>query len=49
MRSSGHVARVREKRNAYRILVGNVKGADREGRDSELVETSVIRSTVMAS
>jgi hypothetical protein len=32
MRWAGHVARMREKRNAYRILVGNPEGKRPLGR-----------------
>jgi hypothetical protein len=32
MRWAGHVARMREKRNAYRILVGNPEGKRQLGR-----------------
>jgi hypothetical protein len=32
MRWAGHVARMGEKRNAYRILVGNLKGKRPMGR-----------------
>jgi hypothetical protein len=32
MRWTGHVARMREKRNAYRLLVGKLKGRRRLGR-----------------
>jgi hypothetical protein len=32
MRWTGHVARMREKRNAYRILVGNLEGKSPLGR-----------------
>jgi hypothetical protein len=28
MRWTGHVARIREKRNVYRLLVGNLEGRD---------------------
>jgi hypothetical protein len=32
MRWAGHVARMREKRNAYRLLVGNAEGKRQLGR-----------------
>jgi hypothetical protein len=32
MRSAGHVARIREKRDAYRLLVGNPEGNRPLGR-----------------
>jgi hypothetical protein len=35
MRVVGHVARIREKRNAYRILVGKSEGKETTGKTKE--------------
>jgi hypothetical protein len=41
MRWAGHVARMREKRNAYRILVGKPKGKRQLGRPRNRLEDNI--------
>jgi hypothetical protein len=45
MRWTGHVARMGEKRNAYRILVGNPEGKRPLGRPRRIVKSKTIPVT----
>jgi len=41
MRWAGHVARMRERRGAYRVLVGELKGKRRHARNRQRWEDNI--------